>query len=103
MRNPVTLERRGIEQDLVGQQVEVWTEYASAMVSIEPIRGRAYFQASAERADITHELRLRRISGVMPRDRVVYGARVFDIRSVIDVSEKERELVLMCIETLSAK
>jgi SPP1 family predicted phage head-tail adaptor len=101
MRNPVAFERRTVQQDSVGQQVDVWTEYASAMVSIEPIRGRAYFQASAERADITHELRLRSISGIMPRDRAVYGSRLFEIRSVIDVSERDRELVLMCIETLN--
>jgi SPP1 family predicted phage head-tail adaptor len=102
MRNPVTFERRAIEQDAVGQQVSVWNAYASAMVSIEPVRGRAYFQASAERADITHEIRMRKSASVLPRDRAVMGERVFDIRSVIDVSEMGRELVLMCVETLNA-
>lgn len=86
-----------------GQQTKTWRTAATQMASIAPVQGRAYFQAQGDRAEITHEIRTRYNPDVTItiRDRVVFGSRTFEIRSVINERERDREWVLMCVETVS--
>jgi SPP1 family predicted phage head-tail adaptor len=94
----ITLQRRGSAQDSVGQTVETWTDISQAWATIKPITGREYFNASGERAEVTHRVSIWWISGVAPRDRVLYRSRVFDIKSAINVDERNKDLELMCVE-----
>jgi SPP1 family predicted phage head-tail adaptor len=94
----ITLQRRGTTQDTTGQVVETWTQLEQAWASIDPVSGREYFNASGERAEVTHKVSIWYGPTVAPRDRLVYGSRVFDIRSVINVGERNRDLLLMCTE-----
>lgn len=94
----VTLQRRGTTQDSAGQVVETWTEIQKAWASIDPIVGREYFNASGERAEVTHRVKIHYGPTVAPRDRVLYGSRVFDIKSGINIEERNRDLELMCTE-----
>lgn len=103
MRHTITLQRRGTTKDGVGQQVETWTNLGKVVASIEPVRGREYFTASGENSDVTHDIRCRGRSDIAPKpyDRVSFGSRLFNIKSVIDVSERGSEWQLMCVELLS--
>jgi SPP1 family predicted phage head-tail adaptor len=94
----VTLQRRGTTQDTAGQVVETWTKIETVWATIGPITGREYFNASGERAEVTHRLSIWWGPSVAPRDRVIYGSRIFDIKSVINVKEMNRDLELMCTE-----
>jgi SPP1 family predicted phage head-tail adaptor len=94
----VSIERIGSAQDSTGQLVETWTETSTPWASIRPISGREYFNASGEKAEVTHEIVLRHGVTVAPRDRVVYSTRTFNIRSVLNLEERDRYLKLMCVE-----
>jgi hypothetical protein len=41
---------------------------------------------------------MRYIAGLLPTMKIAWGAREFEIVSVLDVREMRRELVLMCTE-----
>ena len=43
---------------------------------------------------------IRYLSGIVPKMRVKFGSRIFDILSVINVKESNRELQLMCRESI---
>lgn len=91
----VSIQQRSQERDGVGQQVDVWTTVRREWASIDQISGREYFNASAERATITNRIRVPRAAGVRARDRVLYGATVYDVKSVI---VDGLDLELMCVE-----
>lgn len=97
----VSIKRRTSAQDSVGQTIETWTETASVWASVEPITGREYFNASGERAEVTHKVGILYGPTVVPRDRIEFDSRVFDIKSVMNIQERNRELVLMCSEFIS--
>jgi len=101
----IVLQRQVTTQDGVGQVTNSWEDIAPAWASIEPIRGQRYFTASGEKANITHEIGMRAKKDVTlgPRDRVKYGDRYFSIRSVINVEERGKEWLLMCIEELQTQ
>ena len=43
---------------------------------------------------------MRYLSGIVPKMRVKVGSRIFDILSIINVDERNRELQLMCRESV---
>lgn len=82
-------------------EVEVsWVKVATIWGSVEPLRGREYFQADQAQAEVNTRIRVRYREGIMPKMRVIRGNQTFDIESVIDPETRNRELELMCRELL---
>lgn len=100
LRHRVTIEQVTEAQDTDGSVIETWSAFAIGQASIEPISGREYFAAQSTQADVTHRVSLRYLPGITPKMRVTFGSRVFDILSVINVDERNRELQLMCRENV---
>jgi SPP1 family predicted phage head-tail adaptor len=102
MNSFTTLKRMSLTQDTAGQQTRTWTKLGTQMAAIDPVRGREYFAASGEKADVTHEIRMRARTDIAltPRDRVYVGTRIFDVKSVLDLNDDGREWLLMCIENV---
>jgi SPP1 family predicted phage head-tail adaptor len=100
LRHSITIEQVAEAQDSDGSIIETWSSFAAVQASIGPISGREYFAAQSMQADVTHRISLRFIAGVIPKMRAKYGSRIFDILSVINVDERNRELQLMCRECI---
>lgn len=99
LRHTVTIQQQVATKDALGQRTDSWTDLATRRASIEPLNGKEYFRADAEHADVTSRIRLRydsALSGLKAHDRVLHGSIIYDIKSVINPSEKGREFVLMC-------
>jgi SPP1 family predicted phage head-tail adaptor len=99
LRHRITIERVTETRDTDGSVIETWSTYVTVQASIEPISGREYFAAQSTQADATHRISLRYLSGIVPKMRVKFGSRIFDILSIINVDERNRELQLMCRES----
>lgn len=100
LRNRITIEQVVETQDLDGSVLESWSFFVNAQASIEPISGREYFAAQSTQAEVTHRITMRYLAGITPKMRIVYGTRIFEILSVINVQERNRELQLMCRESI---
>lgn len=100
LRHRIAIEQAAETQDADGSVIETWSTFATAQVSIEPVSGREYFAAQSTQAEVTHRIYMRFIPGVVPKMRVKYGARIFDILSVINTKERNVELQLMCRESI---
>jgi len=100
LRDSVDLQRVSITPDSHGDQVKTWTTLATVRASIEPLSGREFFQASQVMSDVTVRIRIRGRTdlALTPKDRVQFGARLFDIRHVIDWGGKGVETQLLCTE-----
>jgi SPP1 family predicted phage head-tail adaptor len=94
----VTIQRRGTGQDSVGQAEEAWGDVTTVWASIQPISGRNYFNASGERAEVTHQIMTRYGPDIAVRDRVVIDKRIFEIRAVLNMEDRDRYLQLMVTE-----
>jgi len=98
LRQVVSVERQDLAVDEFGERVDTWVKLFDGRASIEPISGREYMTQSGAHSEVTTKLRIRyddTRGTVEPKDRVVHGAIVYDIISVININERDRELVLM--------
>jgi len=77
---------------------EPWADVATIWASIEPLSGREFFAAQQVNAEVTTRIRTRYLAGIKSSMRVVYGSRIFDIQSIIDIEERHTEMHLMCKE-----
>jgi SPP1 family predicted phage head-tail adaptor len=100
LRHRIAIEQVTETQDTDGSVIEIWSAYATVQASIEPLSGREYIAAQSIQADVTHRISLRYMPGITPKMRVNYSSRIFDILSVINVGERNRELQLMCRENI---
>jgi SPP1 family predicted phage head-tail adaptor len=100
LRHRIAIERVTETQDTDGTVMETWSTFATVQSSIEPISGREYFAAQSTQADITHRVIIRYLSDIVPKMRVKFGSRIFDILSVINDNERNREIQLMCRECI---
>lgn len=96
LRHRVTIQRAVEVQNDFGEVVTTWVTVGQAWASVEPLRGREYFQAEGTQAETSTRIRMRYRNGIMPKMRVVHGSTVYDIESVMDVETRGRELELMC-------
>lgn len=95
----VTFQRRAATVDGYGEQADTWTAIATVAAGVEPISGKEFFTAQQVQSDISTRIVCRyssEVSGVTTADRILHGSVEYDIRSVINVNSRNKELQFMC-------
>jgi SPP1 family predicted phage head-tail adaptor len=82
----------------IGEIEPDWQDFVSRYASINPLVGREYWSARQVNAEITGKINIRYVSGITPKMRVKFGDRIFNIEAIINVEERNRELVLLVSE-----
>ena len=83
-----------------------WTSYATVWACIRPLSGRELLWAREIVADVTHNVELRYLKGILPKHRILYQdmyggqTRVLNILAVMDDEERHRWLDLLCRESV---
>lgn len=100
-------ERRG-KTTSVGAADGDYVTVESRWAAIEPIQGREVFLAAQTQSRVTHRVRMRFFPGLTSRHRLVENdarqttagskARIFNIVSVVNTDERDREHELLCVE-----
>ena len=101
LRKTITIQSATESRSSSGSVIETWTNYAIRRASVEPVSGKEYFAARAVNADVSIRFRVRHDSltgAITPKMRISYDARLFDIESVINSWERDREILMMCRE-----
>ena len=100
LRYRITIERPVEIQAGDGSMITAWETFADVWASIEPLIGREYFAQDREQAAVSHKIRMRYLPGITHKMRVAWESRIFEIESVLNVGERNREIVLMCSESV---
>ena len=77
-----------------------WTTNLTVKVAIKPVTGRELSLGDKRTATITHEIWMRYVPGrtVTPKQRIIYGSRIFQVRAVINVDEHNEWFRILCEE-----
>ena len=82
----------------LGGEVEAWENHVTALAFVQPLKGREYFAAKQVQAETSHKVTMWYQPGITSEMRVVFGVCILEIESVINVDERNIELVLMCVD-----
>ena len=109
LRHKVTIQRLDGTLDAAGVENQTWVDVATVRAAIEPLRGDERFTAQQEVAQVTTRIRMRFLKdSVVAKMRVQFIdlaqdpdlTRLYDILAVINVGQRDREMHLMCKETV---
>lgn len=104
LRDWVTIQSVAVTRDAGGGAVETWSDITDGERpgKVRPAGSRERFAGMQLQEEVTHEIKIRYLSTVTTRHRVLFGSRVFSIQSVIDWNEEHREMSLFCTERKAA-
>lgn len=101
LRHRIVIQQSIITRDSYGQPVASWVSVATVWAAIEPLSGRELIAAQAVQSEITTRISLRYLPGITSAMRVVHGTRIYNIKTLLNLDERNRELQLMCSEGLN--
>jgi SPP1 family predicted phage head-tail adaptor len=102
----IVLQRRDLQRDSHGAQVTTWSDVAQLRAAITPLSGREILTAQAFSAQLTHQIVVRYTRCLsdpldLPKLRILFGQRIFNIQAAINDEESNRQITLLVTEGLS--
>jgi SPP1 family predicted phage head-tail adaptor len=101
LRRRLEIQQANETQGPTGEISVAWSTFADVHGSVEPLRGREFWAAKEQQAQVDTRIRIRYLEGVTPKMRVIDGTRVFLIYAVIDPETRHQEIQLMCQEAVA--
>lgn len=94
------IDERAYADDGQGGTQEIWSEVANNVpISITPLNAKRKEEYRTFNVDATHELKVRgEITLVEDNNRIVYGGRYFEVKTIEDVQERNIEQICICLE-----
>ncbi len=100
LRHQITIEQVVEGRDSFNAVTEEWVPIVTLWASVEPIRGREFFEAQRVNAEISHRIKVRYYPGITSKMRARFGERIFRIEAALNIEERNREIHLMCVEAV---
>ena len=97
LRHRVTIQEKVITRDVYGEEDFTWENTRTVWASVEPARGREFLQAQTEQVTYDTTVRMRYGTTITPENRIVWNDQYYDVRSVVSVLEKGKELEVQCL------
>jgi SPP1 family predicted phage head-tail adaptor len=106
LNKTIVLQRRDMQRDSHGAQVPTWSDVAQMRAAIMPLSGRQALVAQAFNAQLTHQILVRYTHRFadpleLPKMRIVWGTRIFNIHAAINEDESNRQVTLMVFEGMN--
>ena len=98
LRNRIIIEKTTESQSSSGEVDNTWSTFATVWASIEPLNVKEYFDSQQVNAEENTRFRIRYLLGVTTKMRISWNSRIYDIRSIININEINKEMVLMAVE-----
>jgi SPP1 family predicted phage head-tail adaptor len=98
LRNSIAIQRETSTTDSVGGLVNTWATLTTVYAYIKPVSGSESVYSSRIDSSITHKIYIRYLATVSPKQRVNYNGRLMNIKSVLNLEERNKWLELHCVE-----
>lgn len=98
LRHRVQIETAARTSDGAGGATIAWTLVAEVWAAIWPRTSDETLDLGRVAGKATHDIWIRYRSDVKPEMRITFGARVFDIRGVINIEDRARWLKCPSVE-----
>lgn len=98
LRHRVEVQSTTETVDAHGGVVRTWTTDATRWASIEPLRMRESFEAQQIEAKISHRIIMRHYPSLVSSQRILHGARVFNIHSIRNIEERDIMTEVLAME-----
>lgn len=100
LRQRITLQKQVNTVNDYGAAVTTWKSVSTVWADVRPISGHEYFAAQQVHSEVTTQIWIRYLPGIVPTMLVKFGKRTLEIVSVLNIQERNISLQLMCKEVV---
>ena len=98
MRYRVKLQSPTNTTDAGGGISQVWGLVSNLWADIKPVGGTETYRQGQVQESTTHEVTIRYRSDIYTKYRILFGTRAFNIKHIKNIEERDRYLLLSCVE-----
>lgn len=84
----ITIESRVVTQSATGAAVETWSTFATIWASKRDLKGREYFEARQDQAEVTTEFTMHWLMGLTREMRIQYDGLIYDIQHIAEIHRR---------------
>lgn len=99
LRHRIEIQSSSEAADSFGQDVRTWSTYATVWASVEMSSGSEIQVGSSQQALSPYRVIIRYRGDVRPSHRIIYGSRILEVVSVMDVTGYGTHETISCIES----
>jgi SPP1 family predicted phage head-tail adaptor len=89
LRHSITIERKVSAPDGAGGVVLTWAAQFNLRAMVKPSAGTESQRHGRLEASTTHKIYLRYAAGLLASDRILFKGRYFNIRSILNIEERD--------------
>ena len=90
----ITIESRTVGQSATGDTTETWATFATVWASKRDLRGREYFEARQDQAEVTTEFKIRHLAGLKREMRIQFDGETYDIMHIAEIGRREGQMIM---------
>jgi len=102
LRHVIILQRQSETADAGGGTSSIWSDIAEVRAEVIPLTGSETVQAMRVQPVQNYLIRMRYRGDVTTADRLLFGQRILNIRSVKNVNERGRWMECRCEEGVAS-
>lgn len=92
----------GTTSNTVGEEIPSYVEFATVWASIDPVKRRTYSTDEREIEEYGfYDIVIRYLSGLRDDMRIMFKNRIFEIKRIDNIEERNREIHLLCYEKVN--
>jgi len=98
MRHAVCIETPVEVPNEFGEPVKQWKQLGQVWAGIEPLKGNEKFSAMQVQSDVDSRIVMRWtdcVDKMTTKDRIVFGKKIYDIKDILNIDERNREVHIM--------
>lgn len=102
LRHRINIQTNTPSKNDYGDLIDSWATVETRWAQITPIQGKELIVSDKTVGDISHKVLIRGAIAITPKQRILFGSRVFEIISSVDASEEKDIMIeILCKEILS--
>ena len=98
LRHQVSLQSPSNTTDAGGGAAKTFTTLAKIWANIKPVSGQEKYRQGQVQETVTHHVMIRFRSDIGTNYRLLYESRIFNIKHIRNIDERDRYLLLICNE-----
>ena len=99
LRERVTVQQATENRNRLGEAISEWSTFAEVWASVNGVTAREYLLAGQQQIELSHRVKMRYLSGLTSKMRLVWRGRTLEIISILE-HENRSIHELICQETV---
>jgi len=98
MRHAITFQNQGTARDAGGGISSGFSTLATVYANVKPTTGREVYKQGKVVGIVSHEITVRYREDITNATRISFDNKLFNIRGIINIDQRDRYLKLLCEE-----